>query len=194
MNKCIFCGMIYKEPTKGLHTKTSMKKMCIILLRMAQKNFKGEWTNTFVEIFAFGNMAIWAEKKLHKGMKLIAICTMYTSRYVLQPEVGKTKTRVFYKPCFILDEFFSTETKDFDDYAQERNDAVFAGFLGETMVDMAKYEESRRKNDFDYSKESRRYRNKVEYPKDKEYYNDMLDNIADNADMSDIEMQGEEKG
>ena len=106
---------------------------------------------------------------------------------------GKTKTRVFYKPFFILDEFFSTETKDFDDYAQERNDAVFAGFLGETMVDMAKYEESRRKNDFDYSKESRRYRNKVEYPKDKEYYNDMLDNIAGNADMGDVETQGEEK-
>ena len=57
------------------------------------------------------------------------------------------------------------------------------------MVDMAKYEESRRKNDFDYSKESRRYRNKVEYPKDKEYYNDMLDNIADNADMGDVKTE-----
>lgn len=191
MNKCIFCGRLAKEPTKGLHTKGKMDPMCILLIQLVERDFTGKWVNTLVEVFSFRNRAIWAEKKLRKGMKLIAICTMKTVRYELQPEVGKTKKRIFYKPFFILEQMFCTETPELDDYAQDRDDVVFAGVLGETLVDAAAYQQSRQKNDYDYSKSARQYKAKVEYPKDEGYYNDMLDNIAENADMGDVEKRGE---
>ena len=187
MNKCIFCGRLSKEPTKGLHTKGKMDPMCILLIQLVERDFTGKWVNTLVEVFSFRNRAIWAEKKLRKGMKLIAICTMKTVRYELQPEVGKTKKRIFYKPFFILEQMFCTETPELDDYAQDRDDVVFAGVLGETLVDAAAYQQQRQKNDYDYSKSARQYKAKVEYPKGEGYYNDMLDNIADNADMGDVE-------
>ena len=98
----------------------------------------------------------------------------------------------------MLEEFFCTDTREVDDYAQDRDDAVFSGILGETMVDAAKYHQQRQKSDYDYSKRAHLYHNiasKVEYPQnDESYYKNMLDDIAKNADMSDIETQGEEKG
>ena len=196
MNKCIFCGLVARDPTIGLRTKVGTP-MSIFTVRLVRRDNQGNWTNDYVDIFAYTTRAAWVERKLKKGMKIIAICNLATARCVLQPEVGKTKPTIFYKPYFMLEEFFCTDTREVDDYAQDRDDAVFSGILGETMVDAAKYHQQRQKSDYDYSKRAHLYHNKaskIEYPQnDESYYKNMLDDIAKNADMSDIEMQEEEK-
>lgn len=186
MNKCIFGGQLAKDPTHGLKTKGG-NPMVVLTIKMLRKNYEGKWVNDLIEVFAFGNYALWIEKKMRKGMKIIAVCNLKTKLQELQPEVGKTKKRIFYKPFFFLDEFFVTETPELADYAQDRDDTIFSGVLGETMVAAVKQQ----KNDYDYSKHPRRYRDNNEYPKDEGYYNNMLDNIASNADMGDVEKQGE---
>ena len=65
------------------------------------------------------------------------------------------------------------------DYAEEQEDVVFSGALGEVMVDAAAYQQSKVKNDFDYSKPARHYRKLKNYPKDEAEYSAMLDEIVE---------------
>ena len=82
MNKCIFCGSLAKDPTQGLKAKNG-NDMVVLLIRMMEKDQNGKWTNQLVEVYAFGNYALWLEKNLHKDMKIIAVCDVTTRVQVL---------------------------------------------------------------------------------------------------------------
>ena len=140
MNKCIFCGALAKEPTRGLKAKSG-NPMSVILIRMMNRDYKGNWENYLIEVFAFNAYAAYIEKRCHKGMKIIAICKIITKRWELQPRVGQTKNKIYYKPFFILEQFFCTETPEAPDYAEDRQEVIFAGALGEAMVEAANYQQ-----------------------------------------------------
>ena len=85
MNKCIFCGRLAKEPTKGLRTKEG-RSMCVLFLRLITKDWRGKYVSDFIEVYCFGKLAEYAEKKMRRGTKLIAICAIHTVQLKLQPE------------------------------------------------------------------------------------------------------------
>ena len=190
MNKCIFCGSLAKDPTQGLKASNG-NDMVVLLIRMMEKDHNGKWTNQLVEVYAFGNYALWLENHLHKDMKIIAVCNVKTRIQPLGVDKKTNKQKMFHRAYFFLSEFFCTESPEKPDYAEEQEDVVFSGALGEVMVDAAAYQQSKVKNDFDYSKPARHYRKLKNYPKDEAEYSAMLDEIVEQNNVE-VEKQEEE--
>lgn len=192
MNKCIFCGNLVADPTQGLISRSN-NKMCKLVLRLRRKDFNGNWSSTLVEVFCFGNRAEYAEKYMYRGMKMIAICYLETVRCPFPPELGKRKGSFYLRPLFILDEFFCPVGKEPEDYAEDRDEVVFSGLLGETLVDLSKWHKEKRTrntNDFVYKDNSNHYNDKPACPtNDDKYYESILDEIVENADLSDVEKE-----
>lgn len=78
LNKCFICGRL----TRDVETRDGDIKIAKYSLAVDRKGTKGEEKQTdFLNCVCFGKTAEFAEKYLHKGMKIIVIGRIQTGSY-----------------------------------------------------------------------------------------------------------------
>lgn len=82
MNKCIFVGRITRDPEVRVSTGDTATTVARYSLAVDRK-FKrdGEQTADFINCVAFGKSGEFAEKYLHKGMKIAIVGRLQSGNY-----------------------------------------------------------------------------------------------------------------
>jgi len=106
MNKCIFVGRITREPEVRVSsgdTATTVARYSLAVDRKFKRD--GDQTADFINCVAFGKSGEFAEKYLHKGMKIAIVGRLQTGSYT------NKEGQKFYTTDIIVEEHEFVEAK-----------------------------------------------------------------------------------
>lgn len=124
MNKCIFIGRLVADPE--VRYSQGENSTCIARYRLAiDRKFKkdGEQTADFINCVAFGKSGEFAEKYLHKGMKISIVSRVQTGSYT------NNDGNKVYTTDFVVEEHEFCESKNSQNESSQSNNASDDGFI-----------------------------------------------------------------
>ena len=101
-NNCIFMGRLVKDMEMHGDGTSKVAKNSLAIDRQFKKD--GQPSADFVNIVAFGKIAEFCEKYLHKGSKVLVRCHVQTGSY-------EKEGRKIYTTDFVVDDITFAESK-----------------------------------------------------------------------------------
>ncbi len=106
MNKVILMGRLTRDPeirySQGENATAIARYTLAVDRRMSRSNTNGEQTADFIQCVAFGRSAEFAEKYLHKGIKMLVTGRIQTGSYT-----NKDGQKVYTTDVIIDDQEFA---------------------------------------------------------------------------------------
>ena len=120
MNKCILCGRLTRDP-EIRYSNQGAERMCIARYSLAVDRRGGEQTADFINCVAFGKSGEFAEKYLHKGMKILVTGRIQTGSY------KNNDGKMVYTTDVVVEEHEFCESKS--NAGSESSKKEFDGFM-----------------------------------------------------------------
>ncbi len=106
MNKVILIGRLVKDPDIRMGTNnTTIARYTLAVERQYRKN--NERTSDFINCVALGKNSEFAEKYLHKGMKIAIVGSWQTGNYT-----DKDGKKVYTNDCLVASQEFAESKKN----------------------------------------------------------------------------------
>jgi single-strand DNA-binding protein len=106
MNKVILIGRLVKDPDIRMGTNnTTIARYTLAVERQYRKN--NERTSDFINCVALGKNGEFAEKYLHKGMKIAIVGSWQTGNYT-----DKDGKKVYTNDCLVASQGFAESKKN----------------------------------------------------------------------------------
>lgn len=109
MNKVILIGRLVKDPDIRMGTNdTTIARYTLAVDRQYRKN--NERTSDFINCVALGKNGEFAEKYLHKGMKIAVVGSWQTGNYT-----DKDGKKIYTNDCLVVSQEFAESKKSQSD-------------------------------------------------------------------------------